>query len=157
MYPEDNWVDNNKNGALDGSLLTNYKTATVMSSPFDYPGVNDQLSAEDALQHVIDHVGTSIVRDAVDAFLIDQLTSYGTKGEIITYESDNGIPGNVGTLDSGTAPEDSDRDGMPDEWEIGRGLDPGTADDKGDDDSDGYTNIEEYLSCLVGEGDSCCP
>ena len=27
------------------------------------------------------------------------------------------------------------------------------ADDAGDDDLDGYTNIEEYLSCIVGEGD----
>jgi hypothetical protein len=42
---------------------------------------------------------------------------------------------------------------MPDDWESARGLDPNTPDDSGDDDADGYTNIEEYLSCLVGEGD----
>ncbi|MBN1607999.1 MAG: hypothetical protein JW940_15300 [Polyangiaceae bacterium] len=50
-------------------------------------------------------------------------------------------------------PQDSDRDGMPDDWESTRGLDPNSPDDAGDDDADGYTNIEEYLSCLVGEGD----
>jgi len=44
---------------------------------------------------------------------------------------------------------------MPDTWETKRGLNPNVADDKGDDDKDGYTNIEEYLSCLVGEGDGC--
>jgi hypothetical protein len=39
------------------------------------------------------------------------------------------------------------------------GLSPGSeqapehAGDSGDDDSDGYTNIEEYLSCIVAEGD----
>jgi hypothetical protein len=42
---------------------------------------------------------------------------------------------------------------MPDDWETARGLNPGAADDSGDDDGDGYTNIEEYLSCIVGEGD----
>ena len=42
---------------------------------------------------------------------------------------------------------------MPDAWETSRGLDPNTPDDADDDDDDGYTNIEEYLSCLVGEGD----
>ncbi len=41
---------------------------------------------------------------------------------------------------------------MPDDWEAERGLDPGSPDDDGDDDGDGYTNIEEYLSCIAGEG-----
>ena len=111
------------------------------------------LSAQDALKYVIDNVGASLVRDAVDELLISQLLSYGTKGQIINTEDDNGIPGNVGTVANGTPPPDSDRDGMPDAWESDRGLDPNTADDAGDDDKDGYTNIEEYLSCLVGEGD----
>jgi hypothetical protein len=48
-------------------------------------------------------------------------------------------------LTPSVAPEDSDGDGMPDDWESARGLDPGLADDGGDDDGDGYTNIEEYL------------
>ncbi|MDD9936880.1 MAG: pectate lyase [Myxococcales bacterium] len=154
VYADDNWVDSNKNGVLDGILLTDYKTATVESTPFDHPaGVTDKLSALDALQHVIDHVGASIVRDEVDELLISQVLSYGTEGEILNTEDDNGIAGNVGSVAGGTPPPDSDRDGMPDDWEAARGLDPSAADDAGDDDDDGYTNIEEYLSCLVGEGD----
>lgn len=43
------------------------------------------------------------------------------------------------------APTDTDNDGMSDEWEATRGLNPNVADDTGDDDRDGYTNIEEYL------------
>jgi hypothetical protein len=153
VYPEDNWVDSNKNGALDGSLLTNYKTATVEGGPFGYPGVNTLLSAQDAVMHIIDNAGASLVRDAVDEMLIEQLRSNGAEGSIIDTEDDNGISGNVGTVAAGTAPTDTDRDGMPDDWETARGLDPSTADDTGDDDSDGYTNIEEYLSCIVAEGD----
>lgn len=43
---------------------------------------------------------------------------------------------------------DTDRDGMPDSWEIAMGLDPNVADDKNDKDGDGYTNIEEYLNLV---------
>src|SRR5690606_40517939 len=64
---QDNWVDANKNGILDGSLLSDYKSATVMDSPFEYPaGVVGKLSAADALAHVIQNVGASLVRDEVD-------------------------------------------------------------------------------------------
>jgi len=56
------------------------------------------------------------------------------------------VPSN---LFEGLTPEaaltDSDQDGMPDGWENSRGLNPNVADDSGDDDGDGYTNIEEYL------------
>jgi hypothetical protein len=45
---------------------------------------------------------------------------------------------------------DSDHDGIPDEWESERGLDPGDGDDGNEDRSgDGYTNLEEYLNSLV--------
>lgn len=155
VYPSDNWVDSNKDGTLNGTRLTDYKTATVRNSPYNYPGVSNLLSAQEALQHVIEKVGASLTRDAVDLLLIQQLTSYGTLGSIINTEDDNGIPGNVGTVASGTPPTDSDGDGMPDVWETARGLNPTIKDDKGDDDGDGYTNIEEYLSCLVGESNDC--
>ncbi|MDA3882085.1 MAG: hypothetical protein PF481_02265 [Bacteroidales bacterium] len=156
VYGRDNWVDDNKNGVLDALPMTDYKTATVMSVPFDYHGMNNVMPADEALQYVIDNVGGSFpARDAVDEYLIDELLSYGTKGGVIVRESENGIPFNVGVVANGTPPADTDRDGMPDMWETERGLNPNVADDKGDDDNDGYTNIEEYLSCLVGEGDAC--
>lgn len=154
VYGDDNWVDDNKNGQLDGNLMTSYKTATVVNSPFLHPsGVTGKLPAKEALDHVLKHVGASLVRDEVDELLIDQVKSYGKEGKIINTEDDNGIPGGVGTVAGGNPPKDTDRDGMPDEWESARGLDPNQPDDSGDDDSDGYTNIEEYLSCIVGEGD----
>lgn len=40
---------------------------------------------------------------------------------------------------------DTDQDGMPDAWEITRGLNPAEFDANEDDDQDGYTNLEEYL------------
>ncbi len=52
-------------------------------------------------------------------------------------------------MDGPEAASDSDSDGMPDEWEIERDLDPSADDSAADDDNDGYTNIEEYLHELV--------
>ena len=59
---------------------------------------------------------------------------------------------NVGgwpVLASGTPPVDSDHDGMPDEWELAVCLNPYDVNDRnGDRDSDGYTNVEEYINRL---------
>ncbi len=153
VYPEDNWIDDNTNGQLDGRLLTDYKTATVVSSPFNHPGVNDLLAAQDALEYVIENVGASIVRDAVDEYLIDELISYGQKGQIINTEDDNNIPNNVGTVANGTPPVDSDGDGMPDSWEEKYGLNKNNADDHNGTElsADGYTNIEMYINELAGD------
>jgi hypothetical protein len=44
---------------------------------------------------------------------------------------------------------DTDQDGMPDTWESAQGLNPMLADNNGDQDADGYTNLEEYLNELA--------
>nr|WP_298998250.1 hypothetical protein [uncultured Allomuricauda sp.] len=41
---------------------------------------------------------------------------------------------------------DTDKDGMPDEWEIANGFNPDIDDSADDNDGDGYTNVEEYLN-----------
>jgi hypothetical protein len=48
------------------------------------------------------------------------------------------------------APADADNDGMPDFWEASHGLSANDATDNiKDRDSDGYTNIEEYINCVA--------
>jgi hypothetical protein len=44
---------------------------------------------------------------------------------------------------------DTDGDGMPNAWELQHGLDPNVDDHNGDFDSDGYTNLEEYINELA--------
>ena len=45
---------------------------------------------------------------------------------------------------------DTDKDGMPDDWEKKHKLNPKNAADASlDRDNDGYTNIEEYLNSVV--------
>ena len=49
--------------------------------------------------------------------------------------------------------QDSDNDGMPDEWEKANGLNPNDpADANGDLNGDGYTNIEKYINAIPTQG-----
>ncbi|MBN2214003.1 MAG: RICIN domain-containing protein [Bacteroidales bacterium] len=148
-YVSDNFIDLNRDGILNGSLASaaQYAGITLETTPYAYPGVNTILSAEEACYYVMENAGASLVRDEVDEYLISELESLGAKGKIITNETENGIAGNVGIVKNGIAPPDSDRDGMPDEWEYYYGLNPYSSSDQNtDNDSDGYTNIEEYLN-----------
>jgi hypothetical protein len=44
---------------------------------------------------------------------------------------------------------DTDRDGMPDAWELESGLDPSNTGDRNDDlHGDGWSDLEEYLNQL---------
>lgn len=44
---------------------------------------------------------------------------------------------------------DTDGDGLPNTWEIARGLNPNVANNNSDFDTDGYTDLEEYLNELA--------
>ena len=97
--------------------------------------------------NLLPSVGASLpLRDAIDARLITSVVNR-TSGLV---DSPNQVGGYL-TVPLGTAPPDSDHDGMPNAWETARGLNPSSDNDaSGDRDSDGYTNIEEYLNSLVG-------
>lgn len=51
-------------------------------------------------------------------------------------------------INSGQSPDDSDRDGMPDYWEILHGLNPHEDDSADDQNSDGYSNIEAWVHSI---------
>lgn len=108
-----------------------------VTSPFAAPAVT--IYAVDALSNILlANVGASRpVRDAVDARIVADVTAgTGTTGQ------GSGYP----VLAAGAVPPDDDHDGMPDAWELTRGLSPTDPTDRnGDDDGDGYTNLEEYL------------
>lgn len=151
MFFDRNLLDGNGNGMLDVSKSdwTMVGTATRLGTRIAAPQVCTD-DAPTAYKKVLDHVGASQpVRDEVDAKLVQQIrTQTGIK---IHDESDLEVGANgYGTLTPGTAPTDTDRDGMPDAWETARGLSPSSAaDGNGDDDADGYTNLEEYLNELA--------
>lgn len=102
-------------------------------------------SAQQAYSDVMAGAGARVpTLDSVDSRILADVRD-GT-GHVINSPSDvGGWPSIAG----GTAPTDSDHDGMPDAWETARGLDPHRNDSAGDRDHDGYTNIEEYINSLI--------
>lgn len=151
LYSTGNYTDDNRDGKLNGRLITDYNGATPMQQPnLKCQAPMNLEPAEDAFYAVMEHAGASRVRDGHDLRIIEQLASLGTKGAFIANEQD---VGGIGTLSGADAPADSDGDGMPDEWEKANGTDPDKADANGDADDNGYTNIEDYVNSLAHKSD----
>jgi len=63
-----------------------------------------------------------------------------------TFENNARLPWIQLAGRQGTNLNDSDGDGMHDSWEVAMGLDTTQNDDNGDNDTDGYSNLTEYLA-----------
>ncbi len=156
-YVSNNWYDSNVNEVLDGSDIESsvYGSITIEPNPYKYPGVGNLMTPVEAYDYIVANVGASRARDDVDNYLIEELTSLGKTGLIISNESENPIDNKVGQVHGGSVPEDTDQDGMPDEWEISKGLNINDPSDRnGDLDNDGYLNLEEYLNELALQSSS---
>ncbi len=147
LYSSGNYFDGNCDGRLNGSLITDYHSATPMSQAnFKTTHPMNLETAKDAYYNIVEQVGASRVRDIHDKRIIEQLTSLGTKGAFIASEDD--VQG-IGSVAGGSKPTDSDNDGMPDDWEEANGLNPKRNDANGYDLGGGYTNIEHYVNSLA--------
>lgn len=104
--------------------------------------------AEQAYYDVLESAGCRVpALDDVDARVIRQVY-LGFGGKIDRPEDVGGF----GVMPIAWGPQDSDNDGMPDTYEIARGLNPiDSADAVKDSNRDGYTNLEDYLNYLVDE------
>jgi hypothetical protein len=117
-----------------------------VEQPFDLgPHTPATQTATEAYTLVLEKAGASLVRDEVDKRVMEDVRQGA--GKLLNSQSEvGGWP----DLDRGTAPSDTDRDGMPDRWEEKNGLNPKDPEDRnGDGDADGYTHLEEYLNTLV--------
>jgi hypothetical protein len=136
-YPGDPW-----NLVTFKSFSHSDLRAYRQSRPIPVPPVETD-DAITAYERVLAEVGATLPKqDAVDSRILNDVI-YGT-GKII---NDEGQVGGWPELKSTEPPQDSDQDGMPDDWEERYGFDANNPDDRnGDDDEDGYTNLEEYLN-----------
>ncbi|WP_143436415.1 LamG-like jellyroll fold domain-containing protein [Hymenobacter crusticola] len=160
LFGAGNYFDNNKNGALDGTVVpydtlgypgiapTGFKT-----QPFAYPTALPKLTAAQAYQHVIDSVGTIYPRrDQVDNLMIEEVKSKGTKGLYVYNETD--LPfanGGLGVVFNAPARQDTDNDGLPDAWEDANGLNKNNPADAVaySRTSPQYLNIEVYINSII--------
>lgn len=130
------------------------KEAMKLDTPINAPEVTKQ-TAYVAYEYVLATVGASIpFRDEIDTRVIEETRqgiarngdSYGAfKGIIDTQASVGGWP----LLETTTPPVDTDKDGMPDEWETANSLDLNDATDRNTYNTEGYTMLEVYLNELA--------
>lgn len=161
----DNWqygIYNQINASSnDGLYNEEVKDSIRLSQPIDYV-VTTTHTAEQAYEKVLAYAGASLHRDTFDDLMVSDTreglatyTGAGNHKGIIDSQEDN-RPADASddwsawpTLNSAPAPADTDRDGMPDDWEAANGLNPNDASDGTITSSDGYTNLEHYLNSIV--------
>lgn len=113
---------------------------------FSFTGAYTQeQTAQEAYETVLAKAGCSLSRDAVDKRIVDEVKK-GT-GKLIDKPSDvGGWP----ELSGDEVIEDTDGDGIPDEWETKYGLNPNDRKDaRLKSLVTGYTNYEVYLNAKV--------
>jgi hypothetical protein len=162
FYVEGNYVDGaedvSKNNWLgvhmgNGSTETDKKEAVINKAhPAD--NINMQ-TAEEAYNAVLEKAGASFRRDTLDQRIINNVKD--RTGQFIDVQG--GFPHGTAyeltvnawpALRSMPAPADTDKDGMPDEWEKKNGLNPADATDAANNKlSKDYTNIEVYINSLA--------
>lgn len=158
-YFKGNYYDDNTDGVLNGVELTeanwdsyhNFRP-TFLASPSSLHPIIEAMSAKEAYDWVVAHVGASLpVRDVVDQFMVDELTSLGLKGTIIRDTRNTTqlpIADTWQQINTVSNIEDTDGDGMPDEFEDKWGLDKNNPKDAVEEAANGYTNIENYAFSL---------
>ncbi|MFO1514263.1 MAG: pectinesterase family protein [Verrucomicrobiota bacterium] len=167
IYQSGNFIDNNKNGQLDG-VDTGWGmfagTYVPLNNPLAAPAVTTE-SAAVACQRVLAQSGAMPWRrDAVDQRIA--ATFRHQNGSTVDFVAGNSFAGDYITnsingtnyiginpwpvLASTTAPTDTDNDGMPDYWELANGSNSNLATDRNTTNVlTGYTKLEEYLNWLA--------
>lgn len=143
--PSDQWTLV-RFSSMDSTQIAAYK---ARSYELPMESVTTTSAAQAKIDVLADAGASFPSRDSIDTRIVNDVNNL--TGTIIYYTFDATAPpgGWWPTLDSETAPTDTDHDGMPDEWELAVCLNPNDASDCNDDrDSDDYTNLEEYLNWL---------
>jgi hypothetical protein len=131
-----------------GSLGVKGATQWMVDQPNEFSAITTE-QAEAAYLSVLAGAGACFPkRDGVDLRILEEARTGNTtynKGVVMSTSEVGGWP----VLNSLPAPADSDRDGMPDEWETKHGLDPSNPEDRNTTNAEGYTMLEQYLNSLV--------
>lgn len=160
FYVAGNYVDGynaiNNNNWLGVSMSGGVQADTTLAkatTEHDIAPVTTHTALE-AYDLVLQFAGASLKRDTLDERIANDVRN--RTGRIIDVQGGypHGTPyaSTVNawpTLNSTTAPTDTDHDGMPDTWETANSLNPNDASDRGIFAANGYTNLENYLNSLI--------
>lgn len=107
-------------------------------------------TAQETLQLVTKYAGASLKRDEVDNRLINYLTNGYPKNISGIINSQNEV-GGFPILNSTITNIDSDKDGLPDDWEKANNLKIGIKNGANFDLSSQYSNIEVYAESILNQ------
>lgn len=162
----DNWAGitvKESIGITKNDLVSNAPFRTMINGT-DVSSVSGAESAEDSYNHVVSFAGngissekrTAIDRQCAEETIMGTGSCSGTSAydssmtDLDKYKVQCGVTYEYPSAVLKKEIVDSDNDGMPDEWEKARGLDPNDASDtNGDYCGQGYTNIEYYINDLT--------
>ncbi|WP_010582914.1 pectate lyase family protein [Schlesneria paludicola] len=144
-YTRDNWLAVDVDRWKTNSYLSVSIPQIRVDTEFDVGSARPETDAPDvAFERVLKSAGASRRRDTADLRIVEGVVQRTNR----LIDSQNEV-GGWPVLKSEPAPQDADRDGMPDEWETQHGLNPNDAADRNGHNSDtGYTNLELYLNSL---------
>lgn len=138
----------------DNHPNTDLGIANILPVRHPFPAIT-YTATNSLVDYMQQNVG-AFPRDPMDRRLIDPFAS-GIPDSAPVDANDHFNDGYIldfNPLNPPLPPLDSDNDGMPDYWEIAKGLNPGVQDQNGTNLSfditgtEGYTNLECYLNCL---------
>jgi autotransporter-associated beta strand protein len=153
IYETDNIFDSSRNGVFDAYTIPPGEFVgppDFQSAPYPFPTL-PTVPANTLVNSLLPTVGASLpYRDYADYYVLNEVKSFGIKGELIANESS--LPFGAPTawnLWPGNPRTDSDNDGMPDDWENANGTNS-NVDDAMVITASGYTNIENYINSITG-------
>jgi hypothetical protein len=161
FYIDGNYVDGSTevtNNNWKGVVMEKGTDADAANAKLTTPVPAEPLpqqSAEAAYTAVLAHVGASFRRDTLDQRIVNEVKN--RTGRFIDVQGGypHGTPYEQTVkawpfLKSETPKADTDKDGLPDEWETKNGLNPSNSSDaSGYKLHKHYTNIEVYINSLV--------
>lgn len=155
FYVDGNYVDGDekvtKNNWSGVEAKGEIRIDTVLlTQPLPYEQVSTQPAGQ-AYKLVLESCGASLSRDKIDSRIINEVKqgtyTYGNKGLL---DSQDQVGGFLKIVEQKMFEPDSDKDGMPDIWEVANNLNPDDASDASAHAPDKqYTNIEMYINSLV--------
>lgn len=149
QYDADNWANG---GVLVAPALV---SQIKLTQPFCESHVTTT-TAEMAYDDVLSDVGANVPHfDAVDQRVWSDVkqrraTATGSRSKLPGIIDSQADVGGWPELKGAIALADTDHDGLPDDWERARGLDPqNAADGARDTDGNSFTELEDYLNSLA--------
>ena len=118
---------------------------TLMRAPFETPLIPETDPALKAYDEILRRGGANLpVRDVITTYVSESVRNDSGRP---AGKTDDWPSAGFASYKPSTAAADSDKDGMPDEWELRYKLNPQDSSDGSiDSDGDGYTNIEEFIN-----------